>query len=80
MEGLTIFVKIVCEESAKSKAAVLENTKVGDILLLEYTFRSTYSKAQRFFITNLRTNESAVYSFSQFSNAIWKFRFRQTDH
>lgn len=73
-----IEVRIICDKIAKTKARLLKDLKVGDILKINHIFdMTTSSKKASFTVTNERTGESEEFSNNQFTNAIHEFSFRQ---
>ena len=60
--SLMIEVRIICDKIAKTKARLLKDLKVGDILKINHIFDiTTSSRKASFTVTNERTGESEVY-------------------
>lgn len=76
--SLMIEVRIICDKIAKTKARLLKDLKVGDILKINHIFDiTTSSRKASFTVTNERTGESEEFTNNQFTNAIHEFSFRQ---
>ena len=73
---MRIKVYVKCQEAnPKSRARVLRNTKVGDVLELELNFGVSRYGVDTFSVTNTSTLESDVYTHKEFHNALrgWTF-------
>ena len=73
---MEIRVYVKCQEiNPKSRARVLRNTKVGDVLELEFNFGTKRYGVDTFAVTNTSTLESADYTHKEFTNALsgWTF-------